>query len=311
MKNILPKIVVILSAVILWLLIVSGQTYIGVIDLPLSIYEPREEMTLGQELPKTVKVRVEGPGRSLYFHRWSKKSSLILDVGTITDSQKISLKDYFEERPNQVRLQLEMEFLEVVYPDSIDVMIDNKIEKTVQVQIISDISVRSGFIQVNDPEMKEVVLTGPENYLKNIETVQSGMLVKENIDMSFQSEVQVLNPNSELVTLSPEQINVAINVEMIGERTISNIPIQIKNQPNDLNIQFIPNTISLRVTGGNNQIQNLTRQDFYVYFDYLSQWFPNKNFYPVKMTSPDEVLDVIRIIPEQIEVVVIRKNKEE
>ncbi len=311
MKNILPKIIVTLSAIILWLLIVSGQTYVGVIDIPMSIYEPREEMTLGQELPKTIKVRVEGPGRSLYFHRWSKKSSLILDVGTIADNQKISLKGYFEERPNQVRLQSELEFLEVVYPDSIDIMIDNKIDKTVQVQIVSEISVRSGFIQINDPEIKQVVLSGPEQYLKDIESVQSEMLVKDNVDMSFISEVNVLNPNPQLVTLTPKQIDVAVNVEMIGERTINNIPIQVKNQPNDLNIQFIPNTISLRVTGGNDQIQNLTRRDFYIYFDYLSQWFPNKNYYPVKITSPDVVLDVIRVIPEQIEVVVVRKNKEE
>ena len=311
MKNIIPKIVVTISAIILWLLIVSGQTYVGVIDLPMSIYEPREEMTLGQELPKTIKVRVEGPGRSLYFHRWSQKSSLILDVGTIADNQKISLKGYFEERPNQVRLQSELKFLEVVYPDSIEIMIDNKIDKTVQVQIMSEISVRSGFIQINDPEIKQVVLSGPEQYLKDIESVQSEILVKDNVDMSFISEVNVLNPNPQLVTLTPEQIDVAVNVEMIGERTINNIPIQVKNQPNDLNIQFIPNTISLRVTGGNDQIQNLTRRDFYIYFDYLSQWFPNKNYYPVKITSPDVVLDVIRVIPEQIEVVVIRKNKEE
>ena len=83
------------------------------------------------------------------------------------------------------------------------------------------------------------------------------------------------------------------------------------NKPSDLEIQFIPNTVSLRITGGNDQIQDLTRRDFYVYFDYLSQWFPNKNYYPVKITTPKEVLDVIQINPQQIEVVVIKKNTKE
>ncbi len=311
MKKFIPKIIVAISAMILWFLIVSSQTYVGVIELPLTVYEPRVEKTLGQVLPQSVKVRVEGPGRSLYLQRWSNKSSLILDVGTIANDQKISLKSYYQERPNQVMLQSEMKFLEVVYPDSVYVMIDNKIEKIVSVKIHSDISVRPGFIQVNAPELSEVTLTGPQTLLLEYDQLQTELIKKDNADMTFISTISVINPNQALVNIIPEEIDVEFNIEMIGERTISNIPIQVKNQPSDLEIQFIPNTVSLRVTGGNSQIQNLTRRDFYVHFDYLSQWFPNKNYYPVKISSPDEVLDVININPEQIEVVVIRKNMEE
>ena len=308
MKKFIPKIVVVISAMILWFLIVSSQTYVGVIDLPLTVYEPRANMTLGEELPQSIKIRVEGPGRSLYFQRWSKKSSLILDVGTITNSQKISLKSYFQERPNQVVLQSEMKFLEVVYPDSIDVMIDNKVEKVVPVMIQSDISVRPGFIQVNSPELSKVTLTGPQSLLLNYKQLQTEVIKKDNADMTFMSTIPIINPKPSLISISPENIDVEFLIEMIGERTISNIPIQVKNQPADLVIQFIPNTVSLRITGGNNQIQNLTRRDFYVYFDYLSQWFPNRNYYPVKIKSPKEVLDVININPQQVEVVVTRKN---
>ena len=310
MKNFIPKIVVVISAMVLWFLIVSSQTYVGVIDLPLTVYEPRADMTLGQELPQSIKIRVEGSGRSLYFQRWSKKSSLILDVGTITNNQKISLKSYFQDRPNQVMLQSEMKFLEVVYPDSIDVMIDNKVEKIVPVTIQSNISVRPGFIQVNSPELSKVTLTGPQSQLLDYIQLQTEVIKKDNADMTFMFTIPIINPNPSLVSISPEEIDVEFMIEMIGERTISNIPIQVKNQPSDLVIQFIPNTVSLRVTGGNNQIQNLTRRDFYVYFDYLSQWFPNRNYYPVKISSPEEVLDVIGINPQQIEVVVTRKNAE-
>jgi YbbR domain-containing protein len=308
MKNILPKIIVILSAIVLWFLIVSGRTYIGVVDLPLTVYEPREDMTLGEVLPQTVKVRVEGSGRALYFQGWTKKSSLILDVGAINEKYRISLKNYFKERPNQVRLQSDMTFLEVVYPDSIDVFIEQKIEKTVPVDIRTDISVKSGFIQVNKPEPQNVLLTGPENKLNKIDHLQTEVLKRENVDLPFSVEVPVLNPDPELMTVDPRQLPVDINVEMIGERSIGNVPIRVKNQPDDLQIQFIPNTVVLRITGGNNQIQSLTSSDFYVYFDYLAQWFPNKNFYTVKVTSPEEVLDVIRMVPEQIEVVVIKKG---
>ena len=311
MKKFIPKIVVTVSAIILWFLIVSSQTYVGVIDLPLTVYEPRADMTLGQVLPHTIKIRVEGPGRSLYFQRWSKKSSLILDVGNISDVEKISLKEYFQQRPNQVMLQSDMTFLEVVYPDSIDVFIDKKVDKTVPVKIQSKIAVRPGYILVDAPKLSKVTLSGPQTLLHHYDQLQTAVINEDNADITFISTIPIVNPNPELISISPEEIDVEFNIEMIGERTIANIPIQVKNQPSDLEIQFIPNTVSLRVTGGNNQIQNLTRRDFYVYFDYLSQWFPNKNYYPVKITSPDEVLDVIRINPQQVEVVVIRKNTNE
>jgi YbbR domain-containing protein len=168
--------------------------------------------------------------------------------------------------------------------------------------------VKSGFIQVNKPEPQNVLLTGPENKLNKIDHLQTEVLKRENVDLPFSVEVPVLNPEPELMTVDPRQLPVDINVEMIGERSIGNVPIRVKNQPDDLQIQFIPNTVVLRITGGNNQIQSLTSSDFYVYFDYLAQWFPNKNFYTVKVTSPEEVLDVIRMVPEQIEVVVIKKG---
>ncbi|RKY53171.1 MAG: hypothetical protein DRP93_06990 [Candidatus Neomarinimicrobiota bacterium] len=311
MKKLIPKIVITIAAMILWFLIVSSQTYVGVVDLPLKVYEPRANMTLGQVLPHSIKVRVEGPGRALYFERWSNKSSLILDVGNISGNEKISLKNYFQERPNQVMLQSEMKFLEVVYPDSINVMIDNKVEKIVPVKIQSKITLRPGFILVNAPELSKVTLIGPRTLLHNYDQLQTAIINKDNADISFISTIPIVNPDPELLTISPEKIDVEFNIEMIGERTISNIPIQVKNKPSDLEIQFIPNTVSLRVTGGNDQIQDLTRRDFYVYFDYLSQWFPNKNYYPVKITTPKEVLDVIQINPQQIEVVVIKKNTKE
>ncbi|MBW6458559.1 MAG: hypothetical protein K0B52_05280 [FCB group bacterium] len=308
MKNVLPKILVAFSAVVLWLLIVTGQQYINVIDIPLSIYEPRSDKTLGEPLPKKIKVRVEGTARAFYFHKWTESSFLILDVGTINDVQRMSLKTYFRERPNQVHLKSDMKFLEVVYPDSIEIYIDNKISKEVPVRIVSDIRLRPGYILVGEPKVSPVRIHGPEHYVTTIDHVSTHPIKREQADMTFIVNIPLVNPNPELASLEPGSADVHFDIEMIGERTILNVPVTVKNQPGDLEIQFIPNTVSLRVTGGNNQIQSLAQHDFNVYFDYLTQWLPNKNHYPVKINKPAEVLDVIRIVPDQVEVVVIRKN---
>lgn len=308
MKNVIPKIVVVLSAVILWFLIVSGQKYIGVIDVPLKAYEPREDKTLAEPLPKTVKLRVEGNGRNLYFQHWSKKSQLILDVGAISNSQTISLKEYFRERQNQVRLMDDMQFLEVIYPDSIMIKIDNKINKTVAVHVRSDISLRPGYILVENKEDYLVGISGPEKVVKTIDQLETEQFNRENADLAFSAEIALVNPFPNLLELSKPKLDVYFPVEMIGERTIENISINVKNQPEDLEIKFLPNTVSLKVTGANSQIQALEARDFNVYFDYLTQWFPNKNYYPIKVKTPEVVLDVLSTSPEQVEVIVVKKQ---
>lgn len=309
MKNILPKIIVIIAAMIFWLLIVAGQNYVVVTDIPLKVYEPRPDMTLGKVLPENVNVRVEGPGHILYFQRWSKNSSLVLDVGAVNNDQRISLKSYFEQHPNQVVLQPEVTFLEIVYPDSIDIQVEKKISKEVPVKIMYDISVKAGYILVDKPVQTYVSITGPEDYIESIDHVRTETLKKENVDVSFQEEITVINPKDQLINIEPGKIGVSFEVQMIGERIIHNIPVRLRNPPADLKVQFIPEVISLRITGGNSEIQDLTKNDFSVYFDYLAQWFPNKNYYSVNIDPPEEVLDIINVNPEKIEVVAIKNRK--
>jgi hypothetical protein len=254
-----------------------------------------------------VNVRVQGPGHVLYFQRWSKKSSLILDVGTISDDQRISLKSYFEERPNQVVLPPDVRFLEIVYPDSIDIEVDRKISRNVPVKIMYDVSVRPGYVRTREPEARAVTLSGPEKEVRKIEHLRTEVFTRENADASFHAEIPVINPEPALLELDPAIVDVFFEIEMIGERSIHNIPVTVRNRPADLRVQLIPDVVSLRITGGNDEIQELAAGDFRVYFDYLSQWFPNKNYYSLNIIPPEEVLDVIAVSPEKVEVVVIKE----
>lgn len=309
MKKALPKIIVVLAAILFWFLVVSGQKYVSVVDLPLKVYEPRLDKTLGQPLPEKVRVRIEGPGRSIYFLRFQKKASLVLDVGTVSNGERISLKSYFETRPNQVILGKEMQFLEVVYPDSIDIVIEDRVSRNIPVRVISDISVRPGYVQTSKPQAAPVNVEGPLTVLEKISHISTQPLKRENADISFDAQIPLVNPLPELLKISPEAVNVHIEIEVIGERLISGIPVQIRNQPPELQIKAIPATVSLYITGGNSRIQKLNAADFTVYFDYLTQWLPDKHYYTPRVIEAPDVLDVKAINPERVEIIVSRKNQ--
>lgn len=304
MKSTTPKILVIIAAILFWLLIVSGQNYINVVELPLQVYEPRPDKSLGKVLPEKVSVRVEGPGRAIFLQNWIKKASLILDVGTINNLERISLKDYFKNRPNQVLLNEELTFLEVVFPDSIDVLVEDKISKKLPVKVNSNISVKSGYIQVGKELVQEVTVEGPEGLLNKIKSISTKPLLVEDADASLTLQAELINPNPDLLQLDPTVVDVDINIEMIGERVIGGVPITIRNCPQELQIRTIPETVSLQITGGNTQIQSLNAENFKVYFDYLTQWLPNKHYYTPRVITPETVLDLLSISPERVEVVV-------
>lgn len=308
MKKTLPKIIVVLAAILFWFLVVSGQKYVSVVDLPLEVYEPRQDKTLGKSLPEKVRVRIEGPGRAIYLLRFKKNVSLVLDVGTVNDGERISLKSYFEARPNQVILGKEMRFLEIVYPDSIDIVIEDRISRSIPVRVFSDISVRPGYVQTSQPQAAPVSVEGPLTVLEKISHISTQPLKRENADLSFDALLPLVNPLPELLKISPEAVNVHVDIEVIGERSISGIPVQIRNQPAELQIKAIPATVTLHITGGNSRIQKLSAGDFTVYFDYLTQWLPNKHYYTPRVIEAADVLDVTAISPERVEIIVSRKN---
>ncbi|MDD3966201.1 MAG: hypothetical protein PHP63_04005 [Candidatus Marinimicrobia bacterium] len=309
MKNTIPKIIVVLAAILFWLLVVSGQRTVSVVDLPLQVYEPRQEKALARPLPEKIRLRVEGPGRTIYFMKFQKKNSLVLDVGNISNNERISLKSYFEGRPKQVHLDPELKFLEVVYPDSIDIVIEDRVTRSIPVRVAADISVKPGHIQIGTAVAETVSAEGPLTILNKITHVQTQTLKRENVDLSFDAELALINPAPDLLKISPELVTVRVEIETIGERTIHGIPVQIRNQPPELQIKAIPHTVSLHITGGNTRIQKLTATDFTVYFDYLTQWLPNKHYYAPRVIEAADVLDVTGISPERIEIVVSRKNQ--
>ena len=134
MNNVGSKIFVFFLAFLLWLFIVTGRNYVIETDIPLRIYEPRTDHMLAEKVPDKISVRVGGSGRGVLLMNLFNKGSLILDIGNITKDQRISLKNYFEQRPNQVVLADNITFHEIIFPDSIDIIVDRKIEREVPIR---------------------------------------------------------------------------------------------------------------------------------------------------------------------------------
>lgn len=305
------KILIFFLAVILWLFIVSGQNYILEIDIPIDTYEPRDSYMLAIPLPESASVRVSGSGRAILFSSIFNHNSLILDISGISRDETISLKSYFSERNNQIVLSEKVNFLEIVYPDSVNLVIDKRGSRVLPVEFKLEIDPKPGYVQygINRAEPDYVSVSGPEKLLLEMNSVQTDPLILSDIDYSVSREVNLINKYPEQVKFSPGKVNIVADIDMIGEKVIKDVPVTIRNFPEDMDIQIIPPFVNVRVSGANSLVQKMDIDDIFVHFDYLTQWIPGKQYYRMRVSHSGDVLDILEIAPEKCEVVLLKKDK--
>lgn len=298
-----------LLATLLWLIIVGNDTYTIVIETPIEVYDPRPDKILKNEIPKTAMVRFNGKGRNLLVVKYFDLPKMILDIGTIQQYYKINLSQYYEKYPNRIIFPRDLlSFQEIVYPDSIDVYIDDKITRTMNVKANYNLKVMPGHLLVDqistDPVSVEI--TGPQSLVTLIQTVDTDLFTMQDASQGFSEVVRLVNPDPHFFTINPSQVMIGGHIESIGERIITDIPVHITDPPLNQKIQITPEKVSLKVVGGNNLIQKLTADDIQVNFNYGSEWIPNKLLYTPSVKVPNAVLEWRDLNPSTVEIVIVK-----
>ncbi len=299
-----------LSAFLIWLMIVSQKDYTIIMDTPIEVYEPRPDKILKNDIPATAQVMFRGNGRHLMISKYFDHPKLILDVSTISRRYKFNLNEYFSKYPNRVVYpQNSMTYLEVVYPESINVLIDEKITRDIPVHINASVQTKTGYIITHQAEAdpSKISITGPRSLIRGLKLIESKDLQLSGVSQSFSQDIALINPEPSFLTMNPENVNFSMKIESLGERQLSNLPVKIVNAPPDLDIKVIPADVSLTIVGGNDVIQNVKPEDIGIQFDYASQWIPNTHYYIPVVEIPTSVIEWKNLIPKTIEVAIVRK----
>jgi YbbR domain-containing protein len=101
--------------------------------------------------------------------------------------------------------------------------------------------------------------------------------------------VDLIDPRKNIITLNPDKITVAFEIEQIVERTIYDVPIQIVGLPANLIATPSPRSISLRVKGGESIVTGVTRDELTVFFDFAKNYKPGRLIYDVQIETPENV----------------------
>ena len=300
-------------AISLWLFVISNNIYNMVLDMPIEARNLSAQHALNKEVPKVARVRLKGTGRSL-FKTYILKSffssfKLVIDLERISQEYSFILNDYFERYPQKISIpsNFDVQYVEIVYPNSIQISLDEYKEKIVDVVVNANISPAPGYTIVGNSQIipRKVKIAGPKDIIEKINTVNTIEYVLNEINNEIQTKMILKNITEDIIELTPKEVLFKQKVEVISERIISEIPVQLENVVDEVQVFLSPQTVSLTVVGGIDFISSLKPKDFNINVDF-SKWKPSVKFYPIQVEVPSDIIKWMDLSPQNIELIVTK-----
>ncbi|MEO0299688.1 MAG: CdaR family protein [candidate division WOR-3 bacterium] len=298
-RDILEILISLVFGIFIWFFSVTSKTYKVERDFEV-IYEGiPDSLTFLEPPPKKIKVEVVADGRSLIFTNFFRPKFLINLENPKRGKNIYKTSDIKFVIPHFVKIN-EIKFKQ----DFLNLRFDKKSEKEVPVSAMITGNPRSGFTIKLKKAKGYVRITGPLSILKNIDSIKTNYVSVEKREKSFREKVSLLKP-SEVINISPDSIDVYVEIERLEERDFTNIPY-IVLAPKEYMIETEPSKLFLRLKGPESVLRNLNREDISVIVNALN-FSEGEFFLKPKLRLPDNV-SVIKLEPENVRVKLFKKK---
>ena len=301
-------------ALLLWIFVVSENEYTLILDLPIEARNLNVQKAHKEEVPPSALVRLRGTGRDLFKSFLLKNFGgfkLVLDLEGISKEYEFVLNEYFEKFPQKVVLPLNynLSFVEVVYPNRIKISLDDYSSKSVP--IISNLHIKPapGFLLVGNQVIRpeKIDIAGPKKELVLINHIETIFDTINGLTSFYTGEIKTQSLGR-LIEYSTNSVEISLDIQNISERIIVDVPVNVINIPEKFRVFPSPQTVSLTVIGGVEQIANLNPTDIKIIVDF-NDWNHLKQFYEPKVSIPKDLLEWRDISPKNVEIGVAREIK--
>jgi len=299
-------------ALLLWIFVVAENEFTLVLDLPIEARNLNVQKAHKKEVPPYASVRLRGTGRDLFKSFLLKNFAgfkLVLDLEGISQEYEFNLNEYFEKYPQKVVLPLNynVSFVEVIYPNRINISLDEYSSKMVPILSNFHVKPAPGYTIITKPDItpSEIEVAGPKKELALINHIETIYDTITGITTKYDGSIE-LTSLGRLIEYSKNFVTISVDVQIISERIISDIPVGVINIPKNFRVFASPQTVSLTVLGGVKRISELFPNDIKVIVDFKN-WDRLIQFYEPKVIIPEDILDWRDISPKNLEIAVARE----
>lgn len=312
--NTRTKIWIFIFTVLLWLVVMLNNRYTYSFSTIIEIRNIEPNKTLAEELPSHIQASFSGKGIDLLYLLLSSNKSFkfILDLRTIKWYYDFALNEYFQVNPEKVIIPrvADVKLEHIVWPDTVQVVLD--FLQTVKVPVKPDVelTLAPGYIPVNSVHIvpDSVTLSGPQSFVKQYTVIPTEKIVLKNISGSVSQEVSLLFTPKNNIHMTPQKVYIQQEVDQLGERQLTNIPIQVINLGPDQKAEVIPSAATVTVSGGIENLKTIRPDDVKIVFDFEKDWRPGESFYTPTVELPQDLLAWKNLTPETFEIRIIRER---
>lgn len=256
-KNITPKILAIVLAVILWMYVMNEQNppFEASFTLPLEVRNAATSMVIS-DVPETVKVKIRGP-RSVVAGVLTKDLKAFVDVKGL--SEGVHSVTVSATIPSNIEL------VEII-PDKVNVRIENIISRQLPVEVrLTGTPAKGTVVGKAAAATESVTIEGPKTIVGTVEKVIAAVdLSGKNTDITADAVLVPLNhadKEVEGISVYPERTRVTVSlVSALKRKTLDIRPVTQGELPPGLSIKSIvtqPDKVEITETVPGKDIEKL------------------------------------------------------
>jgi len=266
-NNLNLKVGSIVVAVFLWLFAKGEQTGDRQFAVPLVLRNVPEGLTTVERMPETIDVVLSGDNKELVKLRFWGEPYAVLDMTEAAADRvfRVSLSPANVVVPRESGVQV----VEVRNPKSLDLEVDQRLERRVPVFPVVEGDLADGYYLLGTPETvpDSVTIYGPSSVVQSFSSVATEPLSISGRRARVESSRRIEFEGPWNLHAVPREVRVIVDVEGTEVVTLPSVPVEFRHEPGFASVTVDPDVIELQVAGPAHLIARLSAADVTVLID--------------------------------------------
>ncbi len=255
-----------LLSAVLWISLNLNRNYEIEKTIPVKI-NVNKPFAISGNIPLNLDVKFRGVGWNLIRLFTSFNLEFTYDVNAKKKDQFIIItKEYLD---NNLGLSQNLQ-ITGVYPETLFVKIENYEEKYVKVNPNLQINCMEGYQVVGKPmlEPDSIKIGGAIDILRMLGHLNTRSMIFDKVNAGISRKINVSDSLSNILWFSQNELNLKINIEPTAEKEFTNIEITVSELPEDKEVLLIPQSVSIQLKGGVEQLAGIESGRIKAHIDY-------------------------------------------
>jgi YbbR domain-containing protein len=297
------KIFSLLSALFLWFYIVTDSRYEHTLHVPIHIQNQPEGWILTYPIPSKAKVRFRGTGKDLLSLGYRDRR-IVLDLeGKIQNTTFPITVNMIQGIPMGTGVTP----IAIVEPDSVPIHLNQFAAKKVPINSNIHLDPMDGFTQVGNVrfEPDTIEISGPKIFVDQIDFVTTQEIRIQGVLKDIDGRILLEEPPQKTIQFLKSQVQFFADIQRIGERIISDIPVNVIQVPRGTRVTVVPSTLTLKLQGGVEVLSQMNIEDIEATINYRYRSRYRSQRIPATIHVPPEV-SFTDVKPQFFELIVER-----